>query len=83
MRVSDLEKHLKVCANVPCRHRSRGCVFLGTQSQLAEHLESCKYELVKGLLAESDAKIQHLADALERRDHDIEFLKTMVRCVSA
>mmetsp|Transcript_13198 Transcript_13198/g.39721 ORF Transcript_13198/g.39721 Transcript_13198/m.39721 type:complete len:612 (-) Transcript_13198:116-1951(-) len=78
MRVSDLEVHLKTCSNVPCRHRARGCKFLGTQDGLAEHLKDCKYELVKGLLAESDAKIQHLSDAVESRDQDIEFLKAVV-----
>lgn len=33
---------------------------------------------MKGLLAESDAKIQHLSDAIACRDQDIEFLKSVV-----
>jgi len=55
-----MEAHLRVCANVPCAHRMRGCVFRGKNEQVTQHLETCKFEALKDLLNERDKRVELL-----------------------
>eukprot|EP00040_Diaphanoeca_grandis_P014999 m.76227 g.76227 ORF g.76227 m.76227 type:complete len:739 (-) comp24877_c0_seq1:162-2378(-) len=77
-----MPEHLKTCQNFSCSHKTRGCKFVGTQERLLLHLQACKYELVKGFLQESDARIQSLSETLEVKDQEIEFLKAMLAKLS-
>lgn len=78
----DLDAHLAVCQHYTCVHSVRGCKFVGSKAAAKAHLEDCRYEVVKGLLQESDSRIQSLSEMLESKDQEIEFLKAMLAKVS-
>ena len=42
--------------------------FVGSRAQLAAHLPTCRFESVKGLLADSDARLAALTQSLETKD---------------
>ena len=78
----DLDAHLGVCQHCTCVHNVRGCKFVGSRDAAKAHLEDCRYEVVKGLLQESDSRIQSLSEMLESKDQEIEFLKAMLAKIS-
>eukprot|EP00041_Stephanoeca_diplocostata_P028273 m.796366 g.796366 ORF g.796366 m.796366 type:complete len:858 (-) comp23342_c0_seq2:972-3545(-) len=79
MRQRALATHLDVCTNVSCANRDLGCAFTGSRADVDAHVQGeCKYELVRDVLATSDAKVQTLTLALERRSEEIEALKAVV-----
>ena len=71
----DLSVHLKDCVRNPCPHHARGCKFGGTRQGLSVHMQTCKFETVKGVLDQSEMQIQTLAAGLDRKDHEISGLK--------
>jgi len=58
------------------------CPFEGTREQLAEHLEQCKFEGLKGFLSRTDDLIRDLQEELKRKDDDITFLRSMLASLS-
>ena len=58
------------------------CAFEGTREQLAEHLEQCKFEGLKGFLSRTDDLIRDLQEELKRKDDDITFLRSMLASLS-
>ncbi len=58
------------------------CAFEGTREQLAEHLDQCKFEGLKGFLSRTDDLIHDLQEELKRKDDDITFLRSMLASLS-
>lgn len=78
----DLDAHLQSCPRIACPHRLRGCKFVGTRAGVDEHVRDCRFESIKGLLAENDQRIEKLTQALEARDQEIAFLRAMLVKIS-
>ena len=69
IRLRDMPEHLKVCANIPCVHKGRGCEFVGTQEDLQEHTVDCEYGAVS---------IETLSGQMQSKDQEIESLKAVI-----
>lgn len=78
----DLNTHLATCGHHPCQHKMRGCKvrlrpglpiaqscqFSGSVTAVEEHVKSCKYESIKGILLQSDATISSLKADIASKD---------------
>eukprot|EP00118_Oscarella_pearsei_P011255 m.74304 g.74304 ORF g.74304 m.74304 type:complete len:687 (+) comp35879_c0_seq8:28-2088(+) len=78
----DLESHLAVCEHTQCPHKKYGCTFRGMQERIAEHLTSCRFEVVKDFLSTVDAQMTELRAQIEDKDTDIGFLRSTVSNLS-
>lgn len=58
------------------------CTFEGTHEELGAHLETCKFEGLKGFLSRTDDTIAELQEELKRKDEDIMFLRSMLASLS-
>lgn len=74
----ELEDHLRHCNNVRCPHVKYSCDFTGTQDELEDHLKTCKFESMKEFLHRTDEKISDLQFALNSKDQEVGFLRSML-----
>ena len=54
------------------------CDFTGTQDELEDHLKTCKFESMKEFLHRTDEKISDLQFALNSKDQEVGFLRSML-----
>eukprot|EP00731_Ephydatia_muelleri_P029360 Em0020g1004a len=78
----DLEEHMKRCKHVRCPHARYNCPFEGTKDELAAHLDSCKFEGLKGFLTRTDEHIVELEADLKRKEEEVIFLRSMLASLS-
>ncbi|XP_052771409.1 E3 ubiquitin-protein ligase TRAF7-like isoform X2 [Mya arenaria] len=74
----ELEDHLRHCSNVRCPHQKFSCEFTGTSEELEDHLKVCKFESMKEFLQRTDERITDLQFALNSKDQEIAFLRSML-----
>eukprot|EP00794_Sanderia_malayensis_P008900 gene8900-9851_t len=73
-----LEEHLESCQHLSCPHASYNCGFKGTDQQLEEHLNECKYEAIKDFISLTEEKLQQSTALMQEKDQEISFLKSML-----
>lgn len=56
---------LLICSFLKFSHFDQ---FVGTRAALEEHLRDCRYESVKGLLAEHDQRVDRLAQTVDAKE---------------
>ena len=56
---------LLICSFLKFSHLDQ---FVGTRAALEEHLRDCRYESVKGLLAEHDQRVDRLAQTVDAKE---------------
>lgn len=78
----ELPEHLKTCQHVRCPHLRYHCFFEGTREEMAQHLETCKFEGLKGFLNRTDEHIMELQEEVKRKDEEIVFLRSMLASLS-
>eukprot|EP00117_Sycon_ciliatum_P040688 scpid31882/ scgid29858/ E3 ubiquitin-protein ligase TRAF7; RING finger and WD repeat-containing protein 1; RING finger protein 119; TNF receptor-associated factor 7 len=78
----NLDEHLRVCEQKACPHAKYNCPFRGTQDQVREHLQTCRFEMLKDFLSEVHEKISRLQRQVRQKDEEITFLRTMLANVS-
>eukprot|EP00047_Mylnosiga_fluctuans_P004167 m.233044 g.233044 ORF g.233044 m.233044 type:complete len:697 (+) comp12450_c0_seq1:87-2177(+) len=78
----DLDVHKGSCNRIPCAHKLRGCAFVGTRADVDEHVRECRFESIKGILAENDQRIDRLTQALDAKEQEIGFLRAMLAKLS-
>ncbi|XP_064628306.1 E3 ubiquitin-protein ligase TRAF7-like [Lineus longissimus] len=78
----DLAAHVRACQHVRCPHHKYSCDFNGTQEELVEHLETCKFEGMKDFLQRTDDRIAELQFSVSQKDQEICFLRSMLGKVS-
>ena len=49
---------------------------------MAQHLETCKFEGLKGFLNRTDEHIMELQEEVKRKDEEIVFLRSMLASLS-
>lgn len=74
----ELADHLKICNHVRCPHSKYGCDFNGTQDELDEHLDICKYESMKYFIQQMEEKVNDLQIQVGQKDQEIGFLRSML-----
>lgn len=85
LRRRELSSHMQAdCPNVQleCSHAQHGCTYTGQRSALADHMNSCPYEAVKGYIARSEAKFAEYDRNIERLESMILALRSQVHTSS-
>ncbi|CAI8055946.1 E3 ubiquitin-protein ligase TRAF7 [Geodia barretti] len=63
---SELDEHRKTCQYQRCPHYKYNCRFQGTPEEIEGHLNTCKYEGVKGFLQQVEGEVKMLRGSWRR-----------------
>ncbi|CAB3989876.1 E3 ubiquitin- ligase TRAF7 isoform X1 [Paramuricea clavata] len=74
----NLDEHLEQCEHIKCMHFKYGCQFEGTDTEVKEHLNTCKFEPMKEFLQHSADQIEELQTELKNKDQEMTFLRSML-----
>lgn len=73
---TEFQAHVKICQYQRCPHYKYNCPFQGNTEEIEEHLNTCKFEGVKGFLQQVEGEVVVLRGELERRDETIRGLSS-------
>jgi E3 ubiquitin-protein ligase TRAF7 len=80
---SELDEHRKTCQYQRCPHYKYNCRFQGTPEEIEGHLNTCKYEGVKGFLQQVEGEVKMLRGELEKRDSTVHTLSSSLATLTS
>lgn len=63
---------------IECRHKRRGCKFVGLRKNLQDHLEKCAYEELEGFINGITTQIEEMGTAYRRLEDIIRLQSAQI-----
>lgn len=78
MTKMDLKDHLDQCQHARCPHSKYNCKFEGTSEELAEHLQSCRFEGMKEFLIHTEKEMNEIRSLLAKKDQENDYMRGII-----
>jgi E3 ubiquitin-protein ligase TRAF7 len=80
---TEYQTHIKTCRYQRCPHYKYNCLFQGSAEEIENHLNTCKFEGVKGFLHQMEGEVRAMKSELEKRDETIRELTSSLSQLTA